>query len=188
VFGIVAGLVIAWPGPGATQTQGERVRFVAFAINMGPGAARTSSTVDINIDRWSSEAERKALVTAFAEKGEDALLRELTKTKSVGNIRLPTSVGYTLHFARQVPLPDGGRRVLIATDRRIDFWEARNQPRSMDYRFTLIELRLNRNGEGEGKLALATKIAFNKKENVIELENYGDEPVRLNQVRTEKRD
>ena len=34
--------------------------------------------------------------------------------------------------------------MVLVTDRRIGFWEAANQPRSIDYPFTVIELRLNR--------------------------------------------
>ena len=40
--------------------------------------------------------------------------------------------------------------------------------------------------EGEGKMAYATKISFDKKKNTVELENYSSEPVRLQTVKTEK--
>jgi hypothetical protein len=71
---------------------------------------------------------------------------------------------------------------VIATDRYIGFAEARNQPRTIDYPFTLFEIRANKDGKGEGKMAVATKISFDKKKNAIELENYASEPVRLNAV------
>jgi hypothetical protein len=61
-----------------------------------------------------------------------------------------------------------------------------NQPRTMDYPFTLIEIHLKKDGTGEGKLSVATKITLNKKDNVVEIENYSTEPVRLNQVRIQK--
>ena len=77
-------------------------------------------------------------------------------------------------------LPEGGRRIVVITDRYIGFQEARAQPRTMDYPFTLIEMRVNKDGEGEGKMSVATKIAFDKKEKQVELENYSSEPVRLN--------
>jgi hypothetical protein len=52
---------------------------------------------------------------------------------------------------------------VLITDRRIGFWEAANQPRSIDYPFTFIDIRLNRDGEGEGKMSLATKVIYDKK-------------------------
>jgi len=65
-------------------------------------------------------------------------------------------------------------------------WEARNQPRTMDYPFTLIEIHLDKDGKGEGKASVATKISFDKDKNQLELENYSSEPVRLNNVKVEK--
>jgi hypothetical protein len=44
-------------------------------------------------------------------------------------------------------------------------------------------MRVDRNGEGEGKMSVATKIRFDKEKKVIELENYASEPVRLQNVR-----
>jgi hypothetical protein len=163
------------------------IRLTAWAVNMSNIATGANSTVDINIERWSTEEDQQKLTTTFLEKGPEKLLDVLQDLKRVGYIRLPTSLGYDLHFARQVPLDEGGRRIIIATDRRIGFAEARNQPRSIDYPFTLIEIRLKPDGTGEGKMAIATKISMNKKQNTVELENYSSEPVRLQNVKVEKR-
>jgi hypothetical protein len=74
---------------------------------------------------------------------------------------------------------------VIATDRRIGFREARNQPRSIDYPFTLIDIRLKPDGKGEGKMSIATKISYDKAKHTVELENYASEPVRLQAVKAE---
>jgi len=50
----------------------------------------------------------------------------------------------------------------------------------------VIELRLNRDGEGEGKMSLATKIIPDKDKNTITLENYETSPVMLTNVRRER--
>jgi hypothetical protein len=42
-------------------------------------------------------------------------------------------------------------------------------------------------GKGQGKLAAFTKITYDKKKNVMEIENYGTEPVRLNEITVEKK-
>ena len=75
----------------------------------------------------------------------------------------------------------------MATDRYIGFAEARNQPRSIDYPFTLFEIRVNEAGDGEGKVAVATKIEYDKKKNTLVLENYASEPVRLQSVKVTPR-
>ena len=137
------------------------------------------------VNRWSTDAERDRLLAVLMEKGPEKLLETLQKLPRVGYIRTPNSIGYDLHFARKTPLPDGGERVVMATDRYISFWEAANRPRSIDYPFTVIELRINTNGEGEGKMSLATKITADKESNTIVLENYATQPVLLQSVRRE---
>jgi hypothetical protein len=49
--------------------------------------------------------------------------------------------------------------------------------------FTFIELRLNDNNRGEGKLTLATRIIGNSDGTRLELENYTLQPIDLNNVR-----
>ncbi|RPH63109.1 MAG: hypothetical protein EHM89_04525 [Acidobacteria bacterium] len=173
------------------QTKGDQLEITAFAVNMSNIATGANAVVDIRVNQWSTEEERERLITTMLEKGQDALLRELTRTPVKGRFRIPgiqgpdphqLRLGHDLHYAWQTPLPDGGRRIVIATDRYIGFREAANQPRTTDYPFTLIEIRVNKEGKGEGKMAVATKITFDKKKQQIELENYSTEPVRLNNL------
>ena len=161
------------------------LRMSAVAVNMSNVGRGGANVVDIEIDRWSTEAERDELIAAFNAKGPDALLSKLQGTKRVGYMRLPNTLGYDLHYARKHPGEDGGEQIVIATDRRVGFWEARNQPRTIDYPFTLIDIRLTAGGEGEGKMSVATKISYNKKKHAVELENYASEPVRLTTVKVE---
>jgi len=161
------------------------LRMSAVAVNMSNVGRGGANVVDIEIDRWSTESERDDLIAAFNAKGPDALLSKLQGTKRVGYMRLPNSLGYDLHYARKHPGEDGGEQIVIATDRRVGFWEARNQPRTIDYPFTLIDIRLTAGGEGEGKMSVATKISYNKKKHAVELENYASEPVRLTTIKVE---
>ena len=48
-----------------------------------------------------------------------------------------------------------------------------------------VVFRIGSYRRGEGKMAVATKISFDKKKNQIELENYSSEPVRLNNLELE---
>ena len=137
------------------------------------------------VNRWSTDAERDRLMAVLMEKGADALLETLRDMPRVGYIRTPDSIGYDLHFARRQPSGDGGERVVLATDRYISFWEATNRPRTVDYPFTVIDLRIGPNGEGEGKMSLFAKVIPDKESNTIVLEDYGTQPVLLNNVRKE---
>jgi hypothetical protein len=175
----------ALTAPASAQTQGEKLRIEAFAVNMSNIGTGRTNTVLMEIDRWTTDQQQDELRTALLEQGSDKLLQALQKQPRVGFIRLPNTVGYDLHYARETALPDGGRRISIATDRRIGFWEARNQPRTIDYPFTLIELRVDANGKGQGKLSVASKITYDAELKTITLENYTTEPVRLQNVKVE---
>ncbi len=166
------------------QTLGTPERYIANAVDLNRGAA---GTIEIAADRWSSDKDRDRLMKVLMDKGPDKLLDVLQDLPRVGYFRAPGNLGWDIHFARKIRLPDGGERVVLVTDRRIGFWEASRRPRSIDYPFTVIELRLNRDGEGEGKLSLATKIIPDKENNIITLENYDIQPVLLTTVRREKR-
>src|SRR4051812_5051996 len=128
---------------GSAQTQGSSERFTATAVNMDNG--RTSS-VDVVVNRWSTENDRQKLLNVLMEKGPEKLLDVLQDTPAVGYFRTPESLSWDLHYSQRTALPDGGERVVAATDRRINFWEAANRPRSIDYPFTVIEMHLNRDG------------------------------------------
>ena len=166
----------------AAQTSGQPEEFTAFAIvsdNLGSGAGR----VVIRVTRWSTEAERTRL-SASLQEGPDQLLEDLRDERSVGTIRTPDSLGYDLRYAHQEPGEDGGRRVVIATDRPIGFWEARNQPRSIDYPFTVIQMEIGKDGKGKGTMSYATKVMA--RGNVIVLENFSTAPVMLNEIEARK--
>jgi hypothetical protein len=166
----------------AQSNTGER--FTAFAVNLDSAPLRPGAgQIEIVVNRYSPEAEATRLVDTLLKSGPDELLAELQDLPRIGYIRTPGSLGYDLHFARKVPDEEGGERIVIVTDRYINFWEARNRPRTIDYPFTVIEMHLNKGGEGEGKLSLFTKIKADKKNNTIVLENYGTQPVLLKSVK-----
>ena len=171
------------------------LRLSAWAVAMGTVGTGKNAVMDIRITRWTTPEERKTLLTTMVEKNMDQLLRALTRLPDHGRIRIPghtgpdphkVVLGWQLHYAWYEPGEDGGHRIVLATDRYMTFMEVRNNPRTTDYPFTLLDLRLNKDGEGVGKASIATKISFNKNKNTLELENYSSEPVRLQQVKIEK--
>jgi hypothetical protein len=164
------------------QTNGQPERFTANAVSLSPQYGTGQQTVEINVNRWSPSSDRATLIAALM-KSPDELLKQLQKMRPVGTIRTPDSIGYDLHYAQQTPLPEGGRSIVIATDRPIGFWEATNRPRSIDYPFTVIQMNLDRNGMGSGTMSYATRITT--KNNIIELEDFATQPIMLNNIRAD---
>jgi hypothetical protein len=192
---VVVAVLARADAPAQAQTTGQPVRLSAWAVSMSNTATGANAVIDIRVEKWSTQKEREQLIATFLDKGQDGLLKALQKVPVKGRIRIPgrqgpdpnnTRLGWDLRFAMETPGEDGGRRILIATDRVMSFAEIRNQPRTVDYPFLFIDLRLNKDGEGVGKMAVATQLTFDKKKNTIVFENYSSEPVRLQQVKVEK--
>lgn len=169
--------------PADLPTVQDPLRFSAFAVSLQGGRA---GNVEIHIERWTTDAERKTLVdllagASFKSGGQARLLEALQKVKPrTGFIRTSNSLGWDLRYARETMLPDGTRQIVIATDKPVSFLAAATQSRSMDYPFTFVEMRMKPNDKGEGRLLAAT--AIDVKNGRLELENYGQEPVRLTTI------
>jgi hypothetical protein len=183
--GTLAVAIALLAGPIATtpdvSAQNAKESFTGFAINMNSGPR--TAVVDFTIERWSTETERESLLEIITSERDptDKLLRALQRMPKVGYIRTPDRLAWDLRYSHQSQLPDGGRRIVLATDRPIGFAEARNQPRTIDYPFTIVEVRLDKDDKGEGKILAGTKIYVENKQ--IVLENYAQQPVRFNEIR-----
>lgn len=181
---IVVLLTVAAPRAAGAQSNLPAEEFTAFAVNMGAYTVGSTASLVITVNRWSSQAEREKLLTTVREKGPQALLDVVQDFPRLGTLRTPQTVGYELKFAIQDPLPDGARRVLIATDRPISFAEARSRPPTIDYPFTVIDMQLKPDGTGSGTMSLAARIIPAGKNIVVE--NFDTQPIRLNKVESRK--
>jgi len=170
------------------------IRMRAFAVNMSNNLTGANGIIQIVLDRWSTPEERASLLQTVP-KGQDDLVRALQKAPVKGRINIPGwqgadpqnyRLGWDLRYAWHEPLEDGGERIVIATDRQMSFREITNNPRTTDYPFLLIQIHV-KGDKGEGKMASFTQIRYDKKKNVMEIENYGTEPVRLNNITVEKK-
>jgi hypothetical protein len=191
---LVAGPISAQQAPKVAGTPTEMptkknpLRFTAFNVSMPTGIA---GVTEIVIERWSTDVERKTLLefvetAKYGEGGQRKLLNALQKIKPrTGYIRTPNSIGWDLRYAVENKMDDGTRQLVIGTDKPVSFAAAATDSRAMDYPFTIIEMRMKPNAKGEGRMLAATSIMV--KNGRIELENYGQEPVRLTDITEEEK-
>jgi len=118
---------------------------------------------------------------------ESSLTAALGKAPTVGYLWSSEVAGYSVRCAVKLPGPDGSQRILLITDRRLgglnDLWKPAGPDAATTYEFSVVELRLNSKGEGEGKASLTGKVAVDSAAKTIGLENYGGLPVILKNVR-----
>ncbi len=184
--------------PPAQGQEEFKETYNAVAVNMGTSnppviPIGVRATVQINVTRWSTEEERELLFTELLENGAEGMAKVLQKQKETGWIR-NTSRGQSrsnfpserLRYAREIQMEGGKRRLVLAMDRFINFGEALYRPRWRDYDVTLIVLDIDKEGKGEGQLAMGVKLAIDQEQKALVIENFGSEPVRLTSVRLSK--
>jgi hypothetical protein len=162
------------------QVKGPIERYSATSANVN-GAGEP---ITIELLKWSTDADRDRLASVLAWYGEKEVPGAMP---TVGYLWTSASAGYSIRYAYRIPSADGGQRIILLTDRKLGAWSpedwkptaaATPDPSS----FSVIELRVNRAGQGEGKASLTTKVTFEAATKSIALENYAAQPVILKGV------
>jgi len=116
-----------------------------------------------------------------------ALTGAIAKAPTIGYIWTDEVTGYSIKYAWHAPMPTGGERIILATNRALGTPDPQQKPAANEpatsYEFTVIELRVNAKGLGEGKSSLTTKVIVDNEAKTIALENYAAAPVILQNVK-----
>ena len=159
----------------------KREIYTAVVVGVGGAIGARSINIDIQIEKYTTDEEAIGYLTLLKEKGQDQLRLKLEKI-DVGVVRPSVSVGTDLAIARGFETPDG-KVIRVLTARNMRFMELYHGGRSTDYPFTVIEIRLDKEGKGEGSIMGATQISFTQ-EGKLELESLGNQYARLVNVRS----
>ena len=158
-------------------------RFRANAISTGGARGRSgSSSLDLNIERWSSDEERAQLLEVVQQNEPAAMIRTLQGLDRVGTARLRNSLSYDFQYSREIVQGDM-RQIILVTDRPIAMEEARRNTRSMDSNLSIIQLQLDADGNGEGTLMVGAELVWNEETDTLEVTHFSSQPVRLTNVR-----
>jgi hypothetical protein len=107
---------------------------------------------------------------------ESSLAAALATSPTVGYLWSSEVAGYAVRYAARFPSSDGGEHIILLTDRRLgagdDQWKPTSPGPGMSYEFSLIELHLNPNGQGEGKASLMGKVMLDPTTKALALDNY----------------
>lgn len=182
---VMAVLVLAVAATASVDASLQGERFLANAMALG-GAMTGTFRIEFTIARWSTAAEREEFLRILVEEGQEALgnaMHNAGADREIGHVRVNARLSYPIAYAYQFPDGEGGRRVVIATDRPIGALEAIQRSRTLDYSISVAEFRLDADGRGEGALMVAAAVMADKENGTLTLENFGQAPVRLRNVR-----
>jgi len=166
-------------GSGTEKKNSEA--YSGVVIGTGGTIGGRSMTIDIRIDRHTTDQEVAEYIAILKEKGQDQLRRTLEKAE-VGRISPAVAVGTQLAIARVFEIAEG-KVIRLVTAREMSFLELYHGGRSTDYPFTIIEIHLDKVGNGEGAIMGGAQISFNQ-EGKLEIESFGNQYAKLINVRT----
>jgi hypothetical protein len=172
------------PAAAAAQDKTAREEFSAILTNISNVGGTGLSPVTIRVDRWTPPDENERLLATLREDGQEAFLRALLDVKPVGSIAAPASLRYNFFYAQATPSGEGGRRIILISDRPMQIWERTSGSPTRDYPFTVVELRLDKEGNGEGTLAQMAQLRLVG--NFLGIENLASSPMKLGQVKKVK--
>jgi hypothetical protein len=160
-------------------------RYSAFAVDMTANMGATTANLDIVVTHWATDAESARITNVLLEQGSEKLLDLMRELPRAGSVSTAGSIGFDIRYARRTVGTTGAEQVLLLTDRPIGMWEASARPRSIEYPFTVLDLKLSSAGRGDGTLTAAAKIGVDRVSKLIILENFSDQPIRLQAVKRE---
>jgi hypothetical protein len=145
------------------------------------------SRLDVVIDRWSSDAERDRMISVIAEKGHAKLLDAFWDVSRIGTLHWPGGLEYAVRYARRVARPDGTADVVLVVERPLWVWWDTNMAKmaaSPEHPFTVIQLRVGKDGKGEGRVSFGVPFESDKTAGVV-LRDFTKAPALLTDVHRE---
>ena len=176
---VTVGSTVAFAGSDAP------VSYSARLVNFEEPMGRASGLMQLRVTRWSTDAERDDITAALIKGGQRGLLDAVSKLPEAGVIRTPGTAGYPFRYARRIQAANGDETILLIIDRPIGFAEFRQGWQTRDYPFTVIELKLNDQGAGDGRLLPATRIEADAATRDISFEQFNATAMLLQNVREE---
>jgi hypothetical protein len=116
----------------------------------------------------------------------ERLAAAIKAAPTVGFIWGEGPTGYSIKYAWRALSPDGSKRVVLVTDRRLGAHSTAFPALSGGMAgsgFTVIEMRIDDEGNGEGKASLTTDVVVDAAASTLALDGYGAAPVLLKVTR-----
>lgn len=155
--------------------------FSANFTNISNVGTTGATPVTIRVTRWTSDDEHAKLMATLEKDGNEAFTRALQNMRQAGSIGVPQALAYPLLYARQMRTEEGGRKIMLASDRPMTFEERAGASISRDYPITWIEMTLDKEDRGEGYVVLAARLRLLG--NILGVEDLGNQPAKLSAIR-----
>jgi len=139
--GVVAFMLVVASRPAVSQEKPKPETIEATA--QGTDAQfGMQFNITLIIERYSTPADRQALVAAFQADQNQGLYKALSKMKAVGHIAVTGALGYDVSYIRSIQTPTG-RTIRFITTRPISTREEFRDSPSTAYNLTAGEIQID---------------------------------------------
>jgi hypothetical protein len=142
------------------------------------GKAAATTQIQIEIQRYTPEADRKSVEEALKFGGYPSFLTALRKAPDVGTVTHGNKK-WTIRWARERSSA-GGRSIVLVTDQPIFFvggGAIDAKPRA-GYEVAVIQMDVDGAGVGKGSMAAAARVKPGGESGVV-IEDYASDPIEL---------
>jgi hypothetical protein len=150
-------MVLAWtsmrPFDVHAQANDAAERFT-FVAPKAPKSAVDGDRFTVTVSRWSTDSERDKVFKMAGEEGMARILAGVQDVTDLGRVQWPGGTEYGVRYARRIIRPDGGIDAILVTDRPLWVWWDSSVPPTHTAPFTVLQLRIGKDGRGEGRLAV----------------------------------
>ena len=140
-----------------------------------------SAPIQIHIQRYTPDFDRKALESALAHGGYASFVAALRKAPEVGSVAAGDGQ-FAIRYAREEKTAKG-RTIVVVTDKAVFFVGGgrANAKTRTGYESALIQLVVDAAGAGSGTMAAAARVKPGG-ETGVRIDNYAEEPLALTKV------
>ncbi|MCB1008950.1 MAG: hypothetical protein KDB94_08645 [Acidobacteria bacterium] len=142
--------------------------YSARLINDDPREGRKIENLTIEVERMSTPAELAALADGGAEKAAEVGSARLERTRSRAAIAAVETSGAD------------GKKLVLVFEKPLNWFDGSRNPSARKYPYGVLELSLDGDGKGEGKLIAGAQVKFDQ--GGVAIQSASGEPMRIIQV------
>ena len=172
-------LVLAVAVPATAQQPTAPETFSANIQAQGTKGGAGAATIEINIRRYTPDADRTAVEEALKTGGYPGFVAALRKAPEVGAVSFGDRT-WSIRWAREQPATKYTRRIVVVTDKPIFFVGGGSvdaKPRE-GYEVAVIQIDIDNAGMGQGLMTAAARVKPGG-ETGVQIDDYADKPIKL---------
>lgn len=142
--------------------------YSARLVNDDPRLGRKVENLKIDVERLSTADELAALAAGGAK-----------SAPTVGSARLDRTTSRAAIAAVETA-DGGGKKLIVVFEKPLNWFDASRNPSARKYPYGVVELSLDGDGAGEGRLIAGAQVRFDQGK--VAIESAAGEPMRVIQV------